>query len=125
MVCPRVFLRQDYITWCQQMETTSSTNRNYWLHIVEFLLSMNPRREASCADPVGRSTGQYAKRGVDRSPLPSLHSALRILFFFLMIRRPPKSTLFPYTALFRSRGLAGGRSGAPGAGGARARSASH
>src|SRR5580698_3262649 len=28
-------------------------------------------------------------------------------FFFLMIRRPPRSTLFPYTTLFRSRRLAG------------------
>src|SRR3712207_8339848 len=27
-----------------------------------------------------------------------------ILFFFLMIRRPPRSTLFPYTTLFRSAG---------------------
>src|SRR5262249_62065843 len=27
-----------------------------------------------------------------------------ILFFFLMIRRPPRSTLFPYTTLFRSCG---------------------
>src|SRR2546428_3870038 len=27
-----------------------------------------------------------------------------IFFFFLMIRRPPRSTLFPYTTLFRSRG---------------------
>src|SRR5579862_10008642 len=26
-----------------------------------------------------------------------------IFFFFLMIRRPPRSTLFPYTTLFRSR----------------------
>src|SRR2546427_3410494 len=26
-------------------------------------------------------------------------------FFFLMIRRPPRSTLFPYTTLFRSRRL--------------------
>src|SRR3712207_8135575 len=26
-----------------------------------------------------------------------------ISFFFLMIRRPPRSTLFPYTTLFRSR----------------------
>src|SRR2546426_3479070 len=26
-----------------------------------------------------------------------------MLFFFLMIRRPPRSTLFPYTTLFRSR----------------------
>src|SRR5207302_10134324 len=27
------------------------------------------------------------------------------LFFFLMIRHPPRSTLFPYTTLFRSRWL--------------------
>src|SRR5258708_14773557 len=29
-------------------------------------------------------------------------SARNFLFFFLMIRRPPRSTLFPYTTLFRS-----------------------
>src|SRR3712207_7884554 len=29
---------------------------------------------------------------------------MRYVFFFLMIRRPPRSTLFPYTTLFRSRG---------------------
>src|SRR2546429_9874061 len=28
---------------------------------------------------------------------------VQFLFFFLMIRRPPRSTLFPYTTLFRSR----------------------
>src|SRR3712207_7087456 len=27
---------------------------------------------------------------------------LKLFFFFLMIRRPPRSTLFPYTPLFRS-----------------------
>src|SRR3712207_7391443 len=27
-----------------------------------------------------------------------------MFFFFLMIRRPPRSTLFPYTTLFRSTG---------------------
>src|SRR2546422_11333800 len=27
-----------------------------------------------------------------------------LFFFFLMIRRPPRSTLFPYTTLFRSWG---------------------
>src|SRR2546421_8925025 len=36
-----------------------------------------------------------------------LHNAapplLYVCFFFLMIRRPPRSTLFPYTTLFRSR----------------------
>src|SRR5688572_32855819 len=30
-------------------------------------------------------------------------AAFCYLFFFLMIRRPPRSTLFPYTTLFRSR----------------------
>src|SRR2546422_3133062 len=39
-----------------------------------------------------------------------------IFFFFLMIRRPPRSTLFPYTTLFRS--VSRSRSGrtVPGAG---------
>src|SRR6202051_5353608 len=31
------------------------------------------------------------------------HQLTSCLFFFLMIRRPPRSTLFPYTTLFRSR----------------------
>src|ERR1019366_9881343 len=30
-------------------------------------------------------------------------SRFRGIFFFLMIRRPPRSTLFPYTTLFRSQ----------------------
>src|SRR5256885_6463148 len=43
---------------------------------------------------------------------------LCFVFFFLMIRRPPRSTLFPYTTLFRSRLLSwyaqfGGDSGRP------------
>src|SRR3989454_12345723 len=44
-------------------------------------------------------------------------SPYSFFFFFLMIRRPPRSTLFPYTTLFRSvlppdRVRAAGRSGA-------------
>src|SRR5258707_15576418 len=31
---------------------------------------------------------------------------MNLIFFFLMIRRPPRSTLFPYTTLFRSGGRA-------------------
>src|SRR5436189_4773473 len=30
------------------------------------------------------------------------HAIMCFIFFFLMIRRPPRSTLFPYTTLFRS-----------------------
>src|SRR6266403_2610440 len=44
---------------------------------------------------------------------------LFLFFFFLMIRRPPRSTLFPYTTLFRSPRLPGaprpGRAGGAGA----------
>src|SRR2546426_6381596 len=38
---------------------------------------------------------RYVRRKVPRCPSISV-------FFFLMIRRPPRSTLFPYTTLFRS-----------------------
>src|SRR3712207_7831135 len=31
-----------------------------------------------------------------------VYAGMLELFFFLMIRRPPRSTLFPYTTLFRS-----------------------
>src|ERR1022692_4253140 len=34
-------------------------------------------------------------------------SSVVLCFFFLMIRRPPRSTLFPYTTLFRSQWLRG------------------
>src|SRR5438034_9256506 len=36
-----------------------------------------------------------------------LASTCYVSFFFLMIRRPPRSTLFPYTTLFRSEGMTG------------------
>src|SRR5689334_23827140 len=35
---------------------------------------------------------------MDTSPVRNFD----VVFFFLMIRRPPRSTLFPYTTLFRS-----------------------
>src|SRR6202012_6264124 len=42
-----------------------------------------------------RCTGHSGK-------LPFRARAISTCFFFLMIRRPPRSTLFPYTTLFRS-----------------------
>src|SRR2546430_9078555 len=45
-----------------------------------------------------------------------------LFFFFLMIRRPPRSTLFPYTTLFRSEvrehsaGISGGHMETKGSG---------
>src|SRR6202012_6208219 len=52
-------------------------------------------------------------------------SNVLVSVFFLMIRRPPRSTLFPYTTLFRSgrrrRAPAGRGRGPPGADGGRSR----
>src|SRR3989337_442130 len=39
-----------------------------------------------------------------REGTASQQCTLCSFFFFLMIRRPPRSTLFPYTTLFRSHG---------------------
>src|SRR5215467_9371274 len=48
-----------------------------------------------------RNTGSWMLRpGMEISVGPS--TVFDIVFFFLMIRRPPRSTLFPYTTLFRS-----------------------
>src|SRR6266704_5680482 len=44
--------------------------------------------------------------------IESVYVPLVLHFFFLMIRRPPRSTLFPYTTLFRS-----GPAGPPAPGG--------
>src|SRR5258706_545861 len=44
--------------------------------------------------PFTKRTAPILFRDQDSSP---------ITFFFLMIRRPPRSTLFPYTTLFRSQ----------------------
>src|SRR5258708_29861978 len=58
------------------------------------------------------------------SLLPVVGLLIFFLFFFLMIRRPPRSTLFPYTTLFRSPRIRRGpwrrgnlrRPGSPGVG---------
>src|SRR3972149_3248653 len=59
--------------------------------------SRGPRARRSSSPPVRwRSRGHLPS--VVATPLP---------LFFLMIRRPPRSTLFPYTTLFRSPWAAG------------------
>src|ERR1039457_4022889 len=46
--------------------------------------------------------GGVLSLGGERRELPSIPSPRSFHLFFLMIRRPPRSTLFPYTTLFRS-----------------------
>src|SRR2546421_11652376 len=47
------------------------------------------------------ATALWAER--DTYSLSRSCASRDLLFFFLMIRRPPRSTLFPYTTLFRSQ----------------------
>src|SRR6266498_2609147 len=60
---------------------------------------------------------RHVRAGLQRS------DNLHLPFFFLMIRRPPRSTLFPYTTLFRSSAPSATRPG-PSGGPARSSSAS-
>src|SRR6202048_4017293 len=54
------------------------------------------------------SARYYVRRPAGRPHLDLKHRIRveEISFVFLMIRRPPRSTLFPYTTLFRSRWMA-------------------
>src|ERR1035438_10522434 len=50
----------------------------------------------------------WARRLVCPYPVDRQHRLSALKDFFLMIRRPPRSTLFPYTTLFRSAELSVG-----------------
>ena len=54
-------------------------------------------RIRSTAKTVTIGSGEWCVGGTDIR-------FMSLFFFFLMIRRPPRSTLFPYTTLFRSLG---------------------
>src|SRR2546426_186987 len=57
----------------------------------------------ACADAPRVSQHLFDSSGHSSSLFPCIFCFLSFFFFFLMIRRPPRSTLFPYTTLFRSR----------------------
>src|SRR6201992_4367787 len=64
------------------------------VHLVcRLLLEKKQRRRTACAGCVNRQ---------DTRPSWARPALSVIFLFFLMIRRPPRSTLFPYTTLFRS-----------------------
>src|ERR1035438_1731876 len=69
-----------------------------------------PRRSISAHPRQTSAVVPLLAAGVIGCPLNKLlvacpgYTDLLVFFFFLMIRRPPRSTLFPYTTLFRSVG---------------------
>src|SRR3989338_6802903 len=75
------------------------------LHDALPILDMTAMRCLQCRLRTGNFPSLLGMNCLDRKStrLNSSHSSISYsLFFFLMIRRPPRSTLFPYTTLFRS-----------------------
>src|SRR6267378_650783 len=70
----------------------------------------NPRHSASAVDDTVDRPSR-AREAVARRRRNCKRCFGGGCFFFLMIRRPPRSTLFPYTTLFRSRDVSVVRSG--------------
>src|SRR3954466_640344 len=68
-----------------------------------FCLKKNRRRLAHMRSRVVCWRCQWGK-GAPAGGRASWPAPRRTIVFFLMIRRPPRSTLFPYTTLFRSSG---------------------
>src|SRR3989337_926926 len=86
-----------YAVFCLKKKTIRHTNHRS-LHTQSRVLSLVQRGVASCL---------YAFYARTNPPcLPPCLPLFSLCFFFLMIRRPPSSPLFPYPTLFRSHFVA-------------------
>src|SRR5271168_4905876 len=93
---------------CRSEEHTSELQSPYdivcrlLLEKKKFLIgtSGSRLRQAKCGRDSSAAGSQALRRSAGRPRMAS--NTVSLLIFFLMIRRPPRSTLFPYTTLFRS-----------------------
>src|SRR5438445_13033146 len=67
-------------------------------------VSENVEAHGNAENPLGQFYCARQKHGTAGHYYPRSQQ-LFIFFFFLFIRHPPRSTLFPYTTLFRSRDI--------------------
>src|SRR6266571_4359328 len=81
-----------YAVFCLKKKKTTlpQAQKETPLQLVKRTINLSP-----CRSPRGREESRSE---------PGRSTRSRAVFFFLMIRRPPRSTLFPYTTLFRSVG---------------------
>src|ERR1035438_1649742 len=95
--------------WIRSEEHTSELQSLRHLVCRLLLEKKNPNNHSNHSKSSAGLTLKEA--GIDRESLVclgSLNSGQIEDFFFLMIRRPPRSPLFPYTTLFRSTTTSGG-----------------
>src|ERR1051326_1887981 len=112
-------------------EHTSELQSHSFISYAVFCLKKKNSRSTPLSTrlppPLPASTPTLPVRGLPMAPVAATHlphapiacTAGENCFFFLIIRRPPRSTLFPYTTLFRSgTALRGGAAaaGRPGGG---------
>src|ERR1035437_5196879 len=84
-----------YAVFCLKKKTTPTLPPHHRQHPHDTAtIGRTPAGPGRCPEP---ASVRWASHGCDRT-------ATRCLIFFLMIRRPPRSTLFPYTTLTRSGG---------------------
>src|SRR5215211_48269 len=96
--------------WCRSRRLDRKSTRLNSSHTVISYAVFCLKKKKKSIDQFGARKKNLRKYALFRCPtLPPrpvwsslILSAQAWLFFFLMIRRPPRSTLFPYTTLFRS-----------------------
>src|SRR5215207_8175570 len=80
-------------------KSTRLNSSHEWISYAVFCL------KTKTGPPRTRHPLRASHAGPERHPVSGAHGAAcrrARRLFFLMIRRPPRSTLFPYTTLFRS-----------------------
>src|SRR5882757_2960344 len=81
-------------------EHTSELQSRQYLVCRLLLEKKKPTQVTTLTQPINTDTSPLC---VSYTSMPNVTACvISVIFFFLMIRRPPRSTLFPYTTLFRS-----------------------
>src|SRR6266511_4356828 len=97
--------------YCRDRKSTRLNSSHVKISYAVFCLKKKKTRNERIADfehafeterPIRRNRLAQGILGDDDSHSRLLTVIPFLYFFFLMIRRPPRSTLFPYTTLFRS-----------------------
>src|SRR5215469_4063994 len=88
--------------WTRDRKSTRLNSSHVEISYAVFCLKkQNYKGHEWCLYSIDTNTREFMINHTDAHSSLSM-SLVSFLFFFLMIRRPPRSTLFPYTTLFRS-----------------------